>query len=773
MINKKNIDFLIKLQATFKIEAEEHIEKISSGLLELEKAKDRKNQLPVIEIIFRETHSLKGAARVVGKNDIEAICHWLESIFSLFKEKEVILIPEIFDQLHQATDIINVLVSEKKGLDISKILSQLTQLKKSCEDKIESTKITFPEKIKPPKKPKIIEPVKKEEPAESKLTTEEKHSPGETVRISSEKLSSFLIKAEEIVIAKEMLDQRSKDIENILEMLRQWKKEWSIIHPEILKITKSQIMIEKPLENTSLGIHIDKLNKFTSFNLNHIKLMENKLNTIYGLTRNENQTICAMVDDLINNIKSVLMLPFSFLLESFPKLVRDLSRESGKEVNLEIMGSEIEIDKRILDELKDPFIHILRNSIDHGMEIPQERIKRNKNSCGTIKIDISKIGNNKIRITIIDDGRGVDLQKIKEVVIKNKIVSKNEMIKMENKEILSLLFKSGISTSSLITDISGRGLGLAIARDKIERLKGSVFIDSTLNKGTSLIVTLPVTLASFRGVLVKVYDQTFAIPTTNIEKVLSINYQEIKTVENRETIPYEGRSLSFAHLADVLQLSSPPDSKKTAPSLPVIILRSKENMIAFGVDEILNEQESLFSSLGKQFSKVKNISGSIILGSGKIIPVLEATDLINSVKRASILGKPSISLMKEKITKEKKKAILVVEDSITARMLLKNIVESGGYQAMTAVDGLQAYEILKKEKIDLVVSDVDMPVMDGFELTSKIRNDESLSKIPLILVTALESSSDRERGMDVGADAYMVKSSFDQSNLLEVIKRFI
>ena len=772
-MNKKNIDFLIKLQATFKIEAKEHLEKISSGLLELEKAKDRKNQLPVIEIIFRETHSLKGAARAVGKNDIEAICHLLESIFSLFKEKEVILIPEIFDQLHQALDIINSLVSEKKGLKIPQVLSRLTQLKKSYEDESESTKITYPGKIKSAKKSKIIEPTKKEDTAESKVKTGEKYSPGETVRISTKKLSSFLIKAEEMVIAKEMLDQRSKDMENILEMLRQWKKEWSMIHPELLKTRTSPTRIEKTLDHTSLGRPIHQLNQFTSFNLNYIKLVENKLSKLYRSINTENHTIFAMVDDLINDMKSVLMLPFSFLLESFPKLVRDLSRESGKEVNLEIKGSEIEIDKRILDEIKDPFLHILRNSIDHGIEIPQERIKRNKNSYGTIKIDISKIANNKIEITIIDDGKGIDLQKLKEAVIKNKIVSKNEIIKMENKEILSLLFKSGVSTSPLITDISGRGLGLAIVRDKIERLRGTVSIDSTPAKGTSLIIILPVTLASFRGVLVKVYDQTFAIPTANIERVLSLNYQEIKTVENRETIPYEGYSLSFVYLADVLQLSSPPNNKKTAPSLQVIILRSKDTMIAFGVDEILNEQESLFSSLGKQFSKVKNILGSIILGSGKIIPVLEAADLINSVKSTSMAGKPLTALAKETMTEAKKKSILVVEDSITARMLLKNIVESGGYQAITAVDGLQAYEILKKEKIDLVVSDVDMPVMDGFELTSKIRNDKGLSKIPLILVTALESPSDRERGMTVGADAYIIKSSFDQSNLLEVIQRFI
>jgi len=205
----------------------------------------------------------------------------------------------------------------------------------------------------------------------------------------------------------------------------------------------------------------------------------------------------------------------------------------------------------------------------------------------------------------------------------------------------------------------------------------------------------------------------------------------------------------------------------------VIILRSKENIIAFGVDEILDEKESLFSSLGKLLSKVNNLSGSIILGSGKIIPVLEVAELINSVKKISIAGGPLPVISKKTRAETKKKSILVVEDSITARMLLKNIVESGGYQAITAVDGLQAYEILKKEKVDLVVSDVDMPVMDGFELTSKIRNDKNLSKTPLILVTALESRSDRERGMDVGAEAYIVKSSFDQSNLLEVIKRFI
>jgi len=771
-MNKKNNDFLKKLQATFKVEAKEHMEKISSGLLELEKAKNRERQLPIIEIIFRETHSLKGAARAVGKNDIESICQLLESIFSLFKEKEAILIPEIFDQFHNSIDVINTLVSEKKGFNIPKILSRLTRLRKDCEDKLESSNKTVSEEKKVPEP---IEPYELFEDSESPKDIEpkERYSPTDTVRISTEKLSSLLVKAEEMVIAKEMLAQRSVAIENILQMLRQWKKEWSIIHPEILKIKKSQTILEKTLKKTSSGIQINKISKFTSFNLNHIKLMENKLNTLYKLISTESQTINRMVDDFADDIKSILMLPFSFLLEPFPKLVRDLSRESAKEVNLKITGSEIEIDKRILDDLKDPFIHIIRNSIDHGIEIPEERIKRNKNSDGTVKIDITKVSDNKIEINISDDGRGVNLQKIKEAAVRSKIVSKKDIVEMDNREILPLLFKSGISTSSIITDISGRGLGLAIVRDKVEKLGGTVSLNSTPTKGTSLKIILPVTLASFRGVLVKVYDHTFSIPTANVERVLRINRNKIKTVENRETVPYEGHSLSFVQLADVIQLSSPPNNKKTTKFLSVIILRSKESIIAFGVDEILDEQENLFSSLGKQLSKVENVSGSIILGSGKIIPVLEVTELINSVKKVSVAGKPSSVMTKEAITEVKKKSILVVEDSITVRMLLKNIVESGGYQAITAVDGLQAYEILKKEKIDLVVSDVDMPVMDGFELTSKIRNDKNLSKIPIILVTALESRSDRERGMDVGADAYIVKSSFDQSNLLEVIERFV
>lgn len=769
-MNKKDNDFLKKLLATFKIEAEEHINKISSELLKLEKIKNRKKHLPVVEIIFRETHSLKGAARAVGKNDIEAICQLLESIFSLFKEKEAILIPEIFDQFHHSLDIINALVSEKKGLNVPKVLSRLTQLRKSCEDKLGATKITVSEEKKIPQK---LKPIEKEFVEESKIKIVEQFSSTDTVRISTEKLNSLLVKIEEMVIAKEMLAQRSIATENILEMLGQWKKEWSIIHPEILKIQKSQTIIGKNREESLSGVNINKLNKFTSFNLNHIKLMENKLNTLYRLISTENQTIGRMVDDLVNDIKKVLMLPFSFLLESFPKLVRNLSRESGKEVNLKIQGGEIEIDKRILDELKDPFIHIIRNSIDHGIEMPQERIKRNKNSYGTIKIDIIKIDNNKIGINISDDGKGVNLQKVKEAIVKNKIISKEEVVKINNKKLLSLIFQSGVSTSSIVTNVSGRGLGLAIVRDKVDKLGGSVSIESTSIKGTSLKIILPVTIASFRGVLVKAGDQTFAIPTTNVERVLKINRNEIKTVENRETIPYEGHSLSFIRLADVLQLSSPPNNKKNAQFLPVMILRSKENIIAFGIDEILNEQESLFSSLGKQLSKIKNISGSIVLGSGKIIPVLEVAGLINSVREVSIAGKPSPALAKEMITEVKKKSILVVEDSITARMLLKNIVESGGYRAITAVDGLQAYEILKKETIDLVISDIDMPVMDGFELTSKIRNDKTLSKMPILLVTALESPSDRERGMDVGADAYIVKSSFDQSNLLEVVERFI
>jgi two-component system chemotaxis sensor kinase CheA len=326
--------------------------------------------------------------------------------------------------------------------------------------------------------------------------------------------------------------------------------------------------------------------------------------------------------------------------------------------------------------------------------------------------------------------------------------------------------KSGISTSPIITEVSGRGLGLAIVQEKAEKVGGSVSVETQLGIGTTFRLLLPLTLARFRGVLVRVGESLFVLPTRHVQRVLRLGMDEIRSAENRETIQVDGQAASAVRLGDVLAIipgNTAPDPKR---KVPVVVLAWAGEQIAFLVDEILDEREVLVKSLGRQLLRVHNIAGATLLGTGKVLPVLNVADLMRSAASMT-----PVTAIHE--AEQLPKSILIAEDSITARTLLKNILESAGYRVQTAIDGSEALRVLGSESFDLVVSDVEMPRMSGFDLTAKIRADKRLNSLPVVLVTALDSRQDRERGADVGANAYIVKSSFDQGNLLEVVRRLI
>jgi two-component system chemotaxis sensor kinase CheA len=470
-------------------------------------------------------------------------------------------------------------------------------------------------------------------------------------------------------------------------------------------------------------------------------------------------------------MKKACMLPFAPFLEIFPKLVRDISREQGKEVEWVSKGGEVAVDRRILQEIKDPLIHLVRNCLDHGIEKPEERKGKQKPPRGTVTLTVTQRDDNRVEILVSDDGAGVDAAKVRGAVVKLGLASPEEAAALDEPRLLSFLFQSGVSTSPLITDISGRGLGLAIVREKVEKLDGTVSVEARPDRGATFRIVLPLTLTTSRGILVRVQEYSFVLPTAHVERVVAVRKEEIKTVENRETIELAGQAVSLVRLESVLELPPRPAATDAAAPVPAVVLHAAGKRIAFLVDEISAEQEVLVKSLGPQLLHVRNVAGATVLGTGKVVLILNVPDLMQSAVRATAVPAKAGAVAGE--TTAARKSILVAEDSITARTLLKGILESAGYNVKTAVDGLDALTTLRAEAFDAVVSDVDMPRMNGFDLTAKIRTDKKLSELPVVLVTALESRADRERGMDVGANAYLVKSSFDQSNLLEVVRRLI
>ena len=768
-MNKKEEEFKKRLLATYKIEASEHLKAISYGLLELEKVKNFKDQVKVVEIIFRETHSMKGASRAVNLRDIETVCNSLENIFGSWKQKRIKPPPKFFDRLHNGIDFMTEVLSapvidEVKIKDhVPKVLDQLTELE--LEQNGGEKKTTSPQTPKM-EQPEIVE-------KEPRLI-QEKQVTAETVRISKAKLDSLLMQTEEMLSVKLRLIQHSTDLQDIGSILSQLKRGFTKLLQENRSIQQTK-KNKTDYQDQELSLFSKQL-ETSEKNYDIVKLMENKLSELIKSSEKDQRTVGRMVDNLLVEMREVLMLPFSSLLEIFPKLVRDLTREQGKESELVIEGAENEIDRRILEEMKDPLIHMVRNCIDHGIEKPEERVKNKKPPSGKIVISVSQLPGNMVEILISDDGAGIDLSKVKDAAIKDGIISEKEREELTHQEAEALIYHSGITTSPIITDISGRGLGLAILREKVDSLGGNISMKSELHKGTSFYVNLPLTQATFRGIFVNVSEETFAIPTANVERTLRVKQNEIKMVENKQTFSLNGSTISYVHLNDILELSQktrslPGIRKGKEDTIMVLILGAGDNRIAFAADEILKEQEILVKHLSNLLPRVRNIGGATVLGSGKVIPVLNTSDLLKSaVKKTAFIERAGEA---EREEEARQKSVLVAEDSITARMLLKDILESAGFLVKTAVDGAEALSFLREGEYDILVSDIDMPRMNGFELTSKVRADKILGELPVVLVTALKSREDRERGMEVGANAYIEKSTFTPRNLLSVVDKLV
>ncbi len=793
MMNK-NDELLKKLLATFGVEADAHLQTMSSGLLALGKIPAEGPWADIVETIFRDAHSLKGAARAVSLTQVEAVCQCLESVFSALKDQRLAVSPLLVDLLLQTTDALGGLLDDadkggsgKQKPRVGMLIRQLEKILKepppaSADPAAPPPQAAMPGPIlapSPPAPPSIADAV-----TELGSGTAGTHKPPSAanlapvmVRVSAIKLDAVMRQVEELLLPRLAAGQRTRELGEAAATLAEWKKQWLHIQPA-LRLVNREFLRGMEDDTATLGQReLPGLLKYLDEEQLHMKMLEDRLARLQRAAEHDQRLLTGMTDSLRQDVKEMQLLPFSSLLDILARLSRELAREQGKSIDLVIQGGEIGIDRHILEEMKDPLIHLMRNCIDHGIEQPAVRVGKGKAPHGTITLACSQKDSGTAEVLVADDGAGINVAGLKSAAHKLGIVSAEESEQFGEPESMALAFQSGVSTRPIISDISGRGLGLAIVREKVERLGGSVVIKSRPDEGTAFHLLLPLTLASFRGVLVRASGQLFVIPSTSVERVVRVASKEIQTVENRETILLDEQPVSLVRLGDVLELPRPAAvvAAMDAPAhVLALVLGSGAARIAFQVEEILSEQEVLVNALVRPLTRVRNVAGASVLGTGRVVPVLNVADLLKSaVKRPPAATASERPLPAEKHEKAIKPSILVVEDSITSRTLLKNILESAGYRVSTAVDGVDGYTTLKTGAFDLVVSDVEMPRMDGFGLTARIRADKQLTRLPVVLVTALASREHRERGIDAGANAYIVKSSFDQSNLLEVVQRLM
>lgn len=757
-----------RLLETFLIEAGEHVTSINHALSALEQNLSPAGQL---EIIFRCAHSLKGGARIVNLQLIEYLCQSLESLLSRLRQGDLAISQSLLNLLHEAVDIIDaILASGSPEMPSLAVKSACMQLRQQLDKAtVEPANISAP--TDKTAQPDIVEPtVVAELPSESVATVmvttlSEQHQTStivsdnpvpsahsapknntvqDTVRIPASRLDNLLVQAEEMMALKLALRQHVLGLKTLQENLNQLRREQA----NKTELNKDGI---QQLDRTLLGL---------GKQLQHLKRHSEEGFRQAG----------SMIENLILDAKSLLMFPFSFVAEGFARSVRDIAREQGKEVTFQLSGETLELDRRILQELKDPLIHLLRNSIDHGIESPTARIHNNKPQRATISLSAGYTDNGKAEIILSDDGAGINLPQIRQVAIDKGFITPEQSAQTDDQALIPLIFRSGFSSKQDVSHLSGRGLGLAIVQEKVEKLGGTIDVSSQAGKGTQFRLILPLTLASFRGIQIRLGEHRFAVPTLNVVRVLRLPLSHIYTVEGRETLQVEERIVPIVAMSGILGVQADPADLQEYRML--LLLGNEHEQIAFAVDEVIGEDDLLLKPLGPQLIRVRNLAGATLLGDGTVLPILNARDLLKSAQggHAQPVKVHDIPIGKIEPTRHR---ILVVDDSITSRTLLKNVLESYGYEVKTACDGTDALALLQTEPFDLVSSDVEMPQMDGFELTARLRADERFARLPIVLVTSLESQDDRQRGVEVGADAYIVKSSFDQSNLLEIIRKFI
>ncbi|MEW6059801.1 MAG: response regulator, partial [Actinomycetota bacterium] len=613
------------------------------------------------------------------------------------------------------------------------------------------------------------------------------HLPEETIRVATVKLDSLMAQVGELLISRIAAEQRLPEIRSVAKELGEWGEELRQFRAKHRKMPLPRPVLEGEQEIqedegaavAKLRQHVDLLTEFLDESQQRLRATRASFAEFVRGLEADGRRMGRVTSDLQDSVRRTRMLPVSTVFDPFPRIVRDLAKDLGKEVALSVEGAETEVDRAVLEEIRAPLTHLIRNCVDHGLELPEDRVAAGKSPVGTIRISASQRGGN-LLIEVTDDGAGIDADRVRASVVQKGYLSAEAAAALSEREAIQYIFRAGVSTSAVVTEVSGRGVGMDVVRDTVEKLHGMLDVDSRPGVGTRFTMSLPLTVATTHCLLVRARGHTFALPITNVARIQRVDTAEVQSVQARQVIPMDDGAVMVAHLADVLDLSpngGSPEAEKRERWLPTVVVGSAEQRAGLLVDGLAGSQEMVIKNLPWPLLRVRNAAGATLLGTGEILVVLNAPDLVRAVTTGSGVGiaeaRPRVEAEAETETETVTRTVLVVDDSIVTRSLEKSILEGAGYRVRVAADGSEAWAILQSEGCDILVSDIVMPVMDGFELTKKVRADRRLKELPVILVTSLGSDDDHERGVQAGADAYIVKGSFTQDRLLETIRRLI
>ena len=749
-----------RLMKTFLSEFDDHLAALNRDLMVLERGPESSEKAEVFKRLFRTAHSLKGASRSVDIDVLERAGHHLESIFEGLRGGSLNLDAKLFELLFAAVDAIKDIGHRlTAGNDIAE--SPLLALLPALQSASGGTG---------PARPTMLDvaPIAGEATAASPSGTATKATSPTApatrdrfVRVRAEKLDHMLTLGGELLIARRHAEGRSADVTRLLEVTKAWAAESRAAEGAVRGLARRHGNGKDPSPAGSQALEAET--RGVDRTKEDLQWLTGQLEQLAASLAADQKEVNRTAALLEQEVQWSRMVPFAEACEGLDRAIRDLAKTGSKEVSLAVEGA-VEIDRSVVQGLKDPLLHLVRNAVDHGIELPAERSAAGKPARGQIRMSAA-LRNGQVEVVVADDGRGFDLEAIREGAIKRGLP-----VPSDDLETARLVFTPGFSTSSTVTEISGRGVGLDIVKAGVESLRGDVKFTFQPGQGTRFVLTVPLTLTRLPALLVRVGSQTYAFDSAAVRTLLRVSADELRSMEGRDVLTFDGTPVPIVSLAAVLG-QPVHEVPHAGGKVPVVVLGTGAGRAAFTVDELVAEQEVVVKDLGPRLLHVNNVMGATVLPTGQLALILNAAELVRATLGQTPTQMLSVALAEQ--PSEAKKHLLVVDDSVTTRTLVQSILEAAGYEVTTAADGMEAWQILREKEADLVVSDVEMPRMDGCALTEAIRGSKRLRSLPVILVTALESEQDKVRGLDAGADAYLVKSAFDQTNLIHAIERLL
>ncbi|GAA9635762.1 chemotaxis histidine kinase/response regulator CheAY2 [Helicobacter pylori] len=805
------MDDLQEIMEDFLIEAFEMNEQLDQDLVELE---HNPEDLDLLNRIFRVAHTIKGSSSFLNLNILTHLTHNMEDVLNRARKGEIKITPDIMDVVLRSIDLMKTLLvtirdtgSDTNNGKENEIEEAVKQLQAITSQNLEGAK----EGTKEAPQKENEKEVKKESKKENTEENQENKAKAPTAENSASDnpladepdLDYTNMSAEEVEAEIErLLNKRQEaDKERRAQKKQEAKPKQEVVpktetpKTETPKAPKTETKAKAKAdteENKAPSIGVEQTVRVDVRRLDHLMnligelvLGKNRLIRIYGDVEERydgekfleelNQvvsSISAVTTDLQLAVMKTRMQPVGKVFNKFPRMVRDLSRELGKSIELIIEGEETELDKSIVEEIGDPLIHIIRNSCDHGIEPLEERRRLNKPETGKVQLSAYNEGNH-IVIKISDDGKGLDPVMLKEKAIEKGVISERDAEGMSDREAFNLIFKPGFSTAKVVSNVSGRGVGMDVVKTNIEKLNGIIEIDSEVGVGTTQKLKIPLTLAIIQALLVGVQEEYYAIPLSSVLETVRISQDEIYTVDGKSVLRLRDEVLSLVRLSDIFKVDAILESSS---DVYVVIIGLADQKIGVIVDYLIGQEEVVIKSLGYYLKNTKGIAGATVRGDGKITLIVDVGAMMDMAKSIKV---NITTLMNESENTKSKNSpsdyvVLAIDDSSTDRAIIRKCLKPLGITLLEASNGLEGLEMLKNgdKTPDAILVDIEMPKMDGYTFASEVRKYNKFKNLPLIAVTSRVTKTDRMRGVESGMTEYITKP-YSGEYLTTVVKRSI